>query len=187
MLSWLTWKLAGRVLKGALPVIAVAFAVYSVYSLGFNKGEAEVEARWTKEKLALQLEKEELEREIEKNEARYRAKKTALEGDLAEAEAQHARNIAAIQSGFALRLQRSNDRSTQYERMSQAGAVERANLASHAAGLDRALEQGRQLVDELRSTLEQRDRQLRNIGQELLNTRELMNSAVDSPEEPAAT
>lgn len=51
--------------------------------------------------------------------------------------------------------------------------VSQANLASHAARLDRSLEEGRRMVAELSATLRQRDDQLRAVSKQLENDRSL--------------
>lgn len=166
-----------KILKFGLPVVLVAGLLYFVWTSGLNAGKASVEAAWNQEKLATARAVEELKGTIKTNEATYRESKQLLEDRLASAEVDHASSIAAIRAEHAGRLRQSADRASIYERLSDAGAAERSYLAGHAAELDRALEGGRLLVGELRSTLVQRDEQLRSLGQQLLDTRELMTSA----------
>lgn len=66
---------------------------------------------------------------------------------------EHRQTLADSRNRFAQRLRSAEDRAVGYQRLSEASAAERTYLASHAAELDRSLEEGRQLVFELRQTL----------------------------------
>jgi len=165
----------------SLPAIAIAIAGYMLYSWGEGNAEAEAEALRNKEKLAHQEQVDQLKEWIADNEERHRRESQRISDQLAAAELSHASSLAALHSGFALRLQQSDDRAEIYQHLSGAGTTERSRLASHTAELDRSLEEGRLLVAELRSTVEQRDRQLILLGEQLQADRQLINAG-DKPD-----
>ena len=70
-------------------------------------------------------------------------------------------------------MQLVEQRASRYQRLAKGGAVEQANLASHAARLSRSLKEGRRMVAELSATLRQRDYQLRAVSKQLENDRSL--------------
>lgn len=169
-LNWL------RLLKVGIPLIGLVIAGLYLYSMGYKASTAHHEAEDNKEKLAMLSHIDQLKDRIASNAQKYNAQSAALSEKLAAAQAEHLSYIASLKSAYALRLRESGERAGIYERMSQASAAERASLAGHAAELDRALEEGRLLVGELRSTLAQRDQQLVVVGNELVNTRQLMEA-----------
>ena len=72
---------------------------------------------------------------------------------------------AAERIARAERLQRTAEgRAVQYRAMSKAGEAERDRLASHAARLDASLADGRRVVEQLRSTVVERDQQLQLLA-----------------------
>lgn len=72
------------------------------------------------------------------------------------------------------RVRNLEKRSDYYRSMSQAGSVECGDLGDIATRLDRSLEEGRQLVVELRSRLGLREEQIRLIGKQLKADRHLL-------------
>lgn len=165
-----------RLLPGLAAAFAVASLFYYVYSLGADHKANELELEYQAKRNAHEEEVRKLEERIATNEKAHRRTSQLISDQLASLREDNSRMVAALRSGFALRLRESEDRAALYERMSEAGAVERANLASHAAQLDRALEQGRLLVGELRSTLAERDGQVRLLGDQLRADRELISN-----------
>jgi hypothetical protein len=177
------WSLIKKWVLNGLPVIILVIVAAAIYNYGSKQGAADVQAAWNADKLQHVLEVELLQERIASNESLHRAQTAAIADDLAQAEANYARQLASIEHSYALRLRNSADRGAIYERMSSAGAAERSYLASHAAELDRSLEQGRRLVGELRSTLIQRDEQLRRLGEQLHADRQLMEEGGETPPE----
>lgn len=169
-LSWL------NVFKVGLPILALLGIAFWLFSWGLEEGRADVQAQWDQDKLQHQAVIEAFKAELEHKEAVNREQSRQIAEQLASVEADHARSVSALHAGFAVRLRNSEDRATVYQRMSEAGTAERSDLASHAAELDRALEEGRLLVGELRSTLVQREQQLRLVGEQLLADRRLINT-----------
>ena len=83
-------------------------------------------------------------------------------------------SLDAISSQYSARLQQSEQRAKVYQRQAEGGATECRSLASHAARLDNSLEQGRQLVEELRATVRLRDGQIIELSNQIRADRKLL-------------
>jgi hypothetical protein len=164
-------------LKVLLPLLALAGGVYWVYSSGQSQGKAEIQKLWDDAKLEEAAEVARLEKEIADTEQVHRQESRKVADKLADSEIRFAGAIAALRGDFAQRLQQHSERATVYERLSDGGTAERSHLASHAAELDRSLEEGRLLVGELRSTLEQRDQQILGLADQIRADRQLIGGA----------
>ena len=70
-------------------------------------------------------------------------------------------------------MRQSQERAKLYQRYSQADRVKQEYLARHAAELDRCIVEGREVVKELRATIELRDRQIVELSNYIKATREL--------------
>lgn len=156
--------------------LVLAFSGYKLWSWGNTHGQDKIQTEWNREKStrakALQLQKD-LNTALE---MANRAETERLTHALAEQNTQHQVELANAKSDFDKRLLQSQNRADVYKRMSEAGGTECRDLASHAAELDRSLEQGRSLVRELRETLRFRDEQLRSVSAKLLADRKLLTS-----------
>lgn len=165
----------GAVLKYGLPAILLAIAATWVTNSLIDIGEARIQAKWDADVENHQKEVERLKNELAERQETHRERVRTLNNALASAELRHASDIAALRSSYALRLRESEDRADIYQRLADSGSVGRANLASYAAQLDRSLVEGRQVVEELRATVIQRDDQLRALGRQLEEDRRLIN------------
>lgn len=159
---------------GIAPLALIGGIGWWIYDTGKDAGRAEVQAKWDDYKQARTKFETELKARIEVLQTQNQAAHLQANEDLADANQTYAGSIAALNSGYALRLRNSEDRVRQYQRLSQAGEAERASLASHTAELDRALEEGRLLVGELRATLGQRDATIKSLATILFSDRNLM-------------
>ena len=156
-----------------LIVLGVILLLYgigvSIYSTGKQAGIDEVSKEWTQEKLAYQDEilriktlNAGLEQDFENREAE-------VNKELRNVKASYERTLASNASEHAARLRNHQERADLYERKAQGSEVERRGLASHAAELDRSLEEGRRVVKDLRTTVEQRDTEIKLLGTHLKN------------------
>lgn len=161
-------------LKYGLPLLFAVFIIHRVVSYWINEGEENIQAKWDAAEKAYTKDIDALKVEINARERNHRTKANEISSRLAEAETKYAAELAGLRGSYTLRVRESTDRAKTYERMSESGATERANLASYAAQLDRSLVEGRQVVGELRSTLIQRDQQLIEVGKQLQADRELI-------------
>ena len=154
----------------ALGVILLLYGIsVSIYSTGKQAGIDEVSKEWTQEKLAYQDEilriktlNAGLEQDFENREAE-------VNKELRNVKASYERTLASNASEHAARLRNHQERADLYERKAQGSEVERRGLASHAAELDRSLEEGRRVVKDLRTTVEQRDTEIKLLGTHLKN------------------
>lgn len=156
-----------------LIVLGVILLLYgigvSIYSTGKQAGIDEVSKEWTQEKLAYQDEilrvktlNAGLEQDFENREAE-------VNKELRNVKASYERTLASNASEHVARLRNHQERADLYERKAQGSEVERRGLASHAAELDRSLEEGRRVVKDLRTTVEQRDTEIKLLGIHLKN------------------
>ncbi|UKL14817.1 i-spanin [Stenotrophomonas phage C121] len=166
----------GEYLIIALLVLAPTIWAYQkVKGIGFREGANSVQSQWDREKgeydKAIKA-AQELAAEKEQN---HRDESRKLSDELVEANKQHKAELARLDSDYKLRLFNSGERAKVYQRQAQAGATEQRNLAEHAARLDAALEEGRILEQEYRSTLGQRDATIRALSKQILSDRKLIN------------
>lgn len=173
-LKLLPWS---KILKIGLPILAVIAVLWYTFSLGSDHGKAVIQGKWDAQKQidakALAAEK----KKIASDEAIHRANDRKISDELASIKEITAGDVARIRGESALRLQDSTQREHLYRRQTEAGAVERANLASYAAQLDRSLSEGIGLVDELKATLELRDGQIRGLAAQINNDRQLITGS----------
>ena len=151
-----------------------------VYLCGKDDGKEVVQKKWDAEKKLYDTAIAGLKDHYGMLEAANRTKTEELTHDLAEAQKNHDVAIANAQSDFDKRLLKSQARADYYKRMSEGGSLECRNLASHAAELDRSLEEGRLVVRELRETLGQRDREIMLLGKHIQNVYQLINNTGNS-------
>jgi hypothetical protein len=162
-------------LYGVLPAAIIAGAGWKCYSSGLEHGKSEIQSKWDAEKDARKAAEEQLKAVVADKEKTH-AQDSQRAADALEAAAQaHATELTAVRADAARSLQRSDARASIYQREAQGGSTECSRLASHTAELDRSLEAGRSLVGELRATLELRDRQLVQVGQQLSADRNLLS------------
>ena len=163
----------------ALLLVIVLGAAWYVYDAGVDSGSRQVQQQWDTEKATYKKAMDTLKDEYAKLESKVRIDNQRNSDELAEKETAHAVALAQLNLEYAGRMQLAEQRADRYKRQAQGGAAEQADLARHAAELDRSLEQGRRLVAELSATLRQRDDQLRAVSQQLINDRKLLT--LDEP------
>lgn len=148
----------------------------SLYLLGSHSGAKEVQLEWDLEKAGrdavtsvLKERNKHLETESvrlsEENTERLKANEKAYQDALATARTEYDK-----------RLRLSEGRAGIYRQQAEGSASERERLASHAAELDRTLEQGRSLVRELRETLGLRDSQIEALSNQIRTDRKLLEN-----------
>lgn len=176
MWSKVPWSI---LLRYGLPALFAVFIVFKVVSSLIDHGKAEVQKEWdasdAKKAAEYAAELVRLNEDRIARERQHRTETDEIRNRIIENEAVYAADLAAVRGKYAVRVRESQDRAQVYERLSDSGATERANLASYAAQLDRSLVEGRQVVGELRATVVQRDRQLVELGSQLQVDRTLVN------------
>ena len=167
------WDLVKRVAPWALLAVSILGTVWYIYDAGVDSGSRQVQAKWDDEKTTYKKAMDTLRDQYATLEAKARIDNQRNSDELAEKEKSHAVALVELRREYNGRLLQSDKRASYYQRLAKGGAVEQANLASHAARLDRSLEEGRRMVAELSATLRQRDEQLRAVSKQLENDRSL--------------
>lgn len=147
------------------------------YKAGWDKGTDHIQTKWDAERVATQLQIVQLKQEYSTYEEIHRETIRGITQELQDYKNKYQDELALIESEYADRVLSSEERANVYKRQSEAGAIERRNLADHAARLDRSLEEGRRLVRELRSTLRQREQELGILGSQIKADRQLLHKA----------
>lgn len=166
----------GKYLLYLVPVILIVLLGLHIYDLGTRHGEAKIQAEWNTDKLKEETAIVDLQNQIQTKEETHQKEVAAISQSLETANNDHQKAIAVIQSDYDERLRQSEDRAKVYQRQAALGPTQCRSLASYTARLDGSIEQGRQLVQELRTTLGFRDNQLRQLGKQLQSDRELIGN-----------
>ena len=141
----------------------------------YQDGAKSVQLEWDKETARRDLITEQLESKNKKLTQENKDLTGKITTNLENANALHAKTVAALHAEYAGRLRKSEARSGIYREQAEGGTAECQRLAGHATELDRSLEEGRSVVQELRTTLGFRDEQLRQLGHQILADRALLN------------
>lgn len=159
--------------KGWPYLLVVALAV-TIYFWGSRNGQESVQKKWDEQKVQDRKAYDKLKGEYDVLNRQHSYETGLLTSRLQAASQAHEDELARLNDVYASRLQQSGKRAELYKRQAEAGTFECRNLASHAARLDESLEQGRQLVEELRSTVRLRDSQLIELGNQIKSDRKLL-------------
>lgn len=157
--------------------LSVIVAATSIYHLGKLSGKQVVYGEWNQAVIDQNLKIQEIRNEYAKQEKEYQKTISDLSLELQKSETEFNTQLDSIKSDYAKRLLTSEERASVYKRMSEAGTIERRNLADYATKLDKSLEEGRGLVRELWATLRQRERELTILGSQLNADRHLLDKA----------
>ena len=175
----------GLSLVGALLLLIIVLLGSGIGFLwGYSKGVNSTYSKWMEVELGYQAQMAELQKSKKEAEHQFKTKEGELNERIKQDQIAHGAAIAAATRDFTERLRKSEGRAKAYADMSQAGTIERAALADHAAKLDQSLEEGRHLVRELRETLGQREREIKTLGEHILNVYELINKTGNSDGTP---
>lgn len=151
----------------------VALLIGAIFFLGSNYKDAQWEAKWAQDKLEYSREITRLQGEVRTKEQNHAVETSRLQSQIAEQARLHTVAIAAVRAEFSQRLRTSEARAGIYQRQAEAGPTQCRDLATHAARLDRSLEEGRGLVQELRLTIGQRDNAIHTLSDQIRADRKL--------------
>lgn len=165
-------------IKNIVVIFVFSMTLAFVYILGYSKGYDKVYVRWTQEQNQARSIHEERLIDLATQLESHRQKQQDNALALKQARELHEAIIIEQRGTYEQRLLQAERRAAIYQRQAQDGAAARRNLASHAAELDRALEEGIHLVGELESTLRLRDRQVIQLGNQLLSDRKLLEDSL---------
>ena len=170
-----TWEIVKKLAPWILATLVIGSLIWWVSHTSYVAGQHDIQEQWDAERATYKKAMDTLKDQYATLESKVRIDNQRNSDELAEKELSHAVILARLNSEYAGRMQLAEQRASRYQRQAQGGAIEQANLARHAAELDRAVEEGRRLVAELAATLRQRDDQLRAVSQQLINDRNLLN------------
>jgi tellurite resistance protein len=163
----------GFALKYIGAPLACVLVLILLYTTGYNNGVRAVEDEREADRQEQALVVARLNGQIAEKEKAHVAETIKIKGDLAERERAYAADLARLGSQYAVSLRDSEQRAARYLASADAGPDQCRSLAGYTAQLDGSLVEGRSVVEELRSTLELRDAQLRLVGSQLLSDRQL--------------
>lgn len=155
-------------------LVAIAYTK-AVQHFAYKAGADSVQSKWDEENGRRDLETERIKAKNLQLSQENKDLSAQITTSLENANAKHAKALAAVRAEFDARMRKSETRAGIYREQAEGGTAECQRLASHAAELDRSLEQGRSLVEELRTTLGLRDEQLRQLGEQIRADRALLN------------
>jgi len=168
-----TWEIVKKLAPWILATLVIGSLIWWVSHTSYVAGQRDIQEQWDAERATYKKAMDTLKDQYATLESKVRIDNQRNSDELAEKEKSHALTLARLNDEYAGRMQLSEQRANRYQRLAKGGAVEQANLASHAARLDRSLEEGRRMVAELSATLRQRDEQLRAVSTQLKNDRSL--------------
>lgn len=165
-------------MRKLLPYVLIVCVIlglgYATYRHGYNHGSQKVRLLWEQDKATAQVAHTTLLELLARKGEEHRRKQQEIADELAQVRQTHEDALAQQRSSYEQRLLQSIRRATLYQRQAQAGAIAQRDLADHAARLDRALEEGIRLVEELAGTLGLRERQLILFSDQIRNDRQLL-------------
>ena len=162
---------------GILGTVAVVGGAFTWTAVHYDKrGASRVQAAWDKSKAAYETLLAQTRNHYAWKMGINEQKTKEVEDDLKQAKLDYEADITRVAVTLRGRLQSSEQRAAEYQRAAQGSTSQRDDLASHAAKLDRTLEEGRGLVQELGATVRQRDKQLNLLGDQILADRELFEN-----------
>lgn len=166
----MTW---GFGLKYIGAPVALIVCLFLLYTTGYNKGVEAIENERAADRRAFELQVADLNGQIKEREKAHVRETAEIQQALSVNEASYSDTLGRLRDDYAQRLRNSEERARGYLAFADSSSDECGALASHAARLDYSIEEGRSVVEELRSTLELRDSQLRLVGSQLIADRQL--------------
>lgn len=164
-----------KALLAAVGAIAFTAIIIWAYTSGKAAGSSETQDLWNKEKTAYALAINDARSKLEAEQTAHAQTSAGIDARLLELERDSGAELRRLNRDFTDRMRNSEARAAQYQRQAQGTPDQCSRLASHAAELDRSLEQGRHLVGELQAAIGQRDAQLKLLGEQIITDRELIN------------
>lgn len=159
--------------------IAIAVAVVALFGSGWyfgaNHAETAAELTATEKELTHSRLINKLQTDLETASVIHTTELQEIRDAWTEAQEAYTLDVAGIRADYEQRLLLSKTRAGVYQRQAKGSSVEQERLAAHAAELDRSLEEGRQLVKELKATIGQRDSAIRALGSMILTDRKFFS------------
>lgn len=159
--------------------IAIAVAVVALFGSGWYFGSSRAET--AAELVAVQKDLDhsrqigKLKSDIQAASIIHSQEMQEIRDGWTEAQKAHITAVAGIRAEYDGRLLNSEKRAGIYQRQAKGSISEQERIAAHAAELDRSLEEGRSLVEELKATIGQRDSAIRALGSMILTDRKFFS------------
>lgn len=162
-----------KMLPYIIVISLVLFAGYKAYNWADGRGASRIQAQWDKETEDYKRAIAALKATLVVKEQDHLIATTRINNELAETVRLSDLELSRIAAEYERRLRLSADRAEIYQRQAEGGPASCTSLAGHTARLDESIEEGRRVVEDLRSIVGLRDRQLTQVGQQLLADRAL--------------
>lgn len=153
--------------KAALIAILSTALVLGVYGFGRSNGASSVQEKWTLERTATALVVSELKGKNNALADRYNKDTKELKDELSEQTVLYRKALDSNKRTLDERLLTATNRANSYKRQAEGGEAERLRLVEYTIRLDRQLEEGIFVVNNLSELVRQRDRELINAHQRL--------------------
>lgn len=154
---------------------AIVAALLVSHGMAYNKGVTDVTLNWDASIRVANKKLNDLNELIREKDAKHAEESASIDRRLAEAETNYRNDLDTAARTYHDRLQHSEARADRYAQLAAAGPAQCEHLASHASKLDRALEEGLNVVQELSRLVEQRDTELRLLGEQILTDRSVIS------------
>lgn len=166
-----------KVIPYLLALALLSFLVSKVYTSGYDSGASAIQVKWDKQVKDQGDVVAKMKAEALVKERKHQEHNEKINHDLNQANQVYRLALASLRSDHDKRLQLAAKRHGVYQAAGVSSTPECSSLGSHAIELDRTLEEGRYLVRELRETLEFRDHQVKQLGEQILNDRRVISDA----------
>lgn len=161
--------------KGIALAVALVVAFGAAIKWGEHIGETTIRKEVAEEKLETSKKINKLQDDLLTAANTHSTEIQEIRDAWTEAQIAYQRDLAGIAAEYKQRVQLSETRAGIYQRQAKGSALEQERLAAHAAELDRSLEEGRQLVTELKAAIGQRDSAIRALGSMILTDRKFFS------------
>lgn len=163
MVSFLLKAIKSNYLLGLIILTVITLLFKLIYDFGYDA----CNEKFISYKQTQIIKTLELENKYREQEKVYTEKTQSLVQQISESQESFTEQLNAIEQSYSNKLLESERRANLYKQMSSSSNNSSISLADYTARLDRTIVQGRQLVKELRATIELRDRQLKQCGEQL--------------------
>lgn len=161
------------IVKYVAAPLLLLLGLFLIYTSGYNRGVRAVEDERESDRQKQEVVVAALKGQIQERERQHGKQVSEIRSELASAESRYAADLHRLAGVYDGRVRNSEQRAASYRASAEAGTAECRSLASYAAQLDFSLEEGRDVVEQLRSTLVFRDSQLKLLGDQLIADRQL--------------
>ncbi len=151
----------------------------SLYFLGSSPGKQVEKAKWDNQPAPQQTAINNLRIDYARKQSVHQQAVTALENELDKGKQHYEKALADLDARYTQRLRIAEQRAIVYQRQATGSPADARDLASNAARLAASLEEGRQLVEEFRTTLGLREDQLRRLGALIQADRQLFTEPTE--------